>query len=282
VLVLRELRKRYGERVAVDGVSLELREGEIFGLLGPNGAGKSTLVNLAVGLLAPDEGDARLGDSDLHASRRARARVGLAPQELALYSRLTADENLRFFANLYGLAGDELERRVDWSLDFVGLRERRNDRVATFSGGMSRRLNLAAAVVHDPDLLLLDEPTVGVDPQSRNRLLENIEALGELGKTILYTTHYMEEAQRLCDRIAIIDHGRLLATDSVQGLLEAHAGPTTLEVVVEGERRTLETDEPLSTLNSLAANGDAPKDFRVRRPDLEQVFLHLTGRSLRD
>jgi ABC-2 type transport system ATP-binding protein len=249
VLTLAGVRKSYGTQVAVDDLSLTVARGEVLGLLGPNGAGKSTMVHLAVGLLAPDAGTVTIGDQGAPTSPAVRRLIGVAPQSLALYDLLTGEENLRFFGEMHRLAGSRLDARVQWALDFVGLAERRSDRVGTYSGGMKRRLNLAAAVVHDPELILLDEPTVGVDPQSRHQIATNILALKQLGRTVIYTTHYMEEAERLCDRVAIVDRGRLLALGTVPQLLDAH--------------------------------GIKPK-LVMQGATLEEVFLHLTGRSLRD
>ncbi len=281
MLTLVNVRKSFGATVAVDGLSLAVRKGEVFGLLGPNGAGKSTTVSLAVGLLAPDAGTVSIDGLGSPAAPSVRERMGVAPQSLALYDLLTAEENLRFFGQVYGLSGATLTSRVAWCLDFVSLTDRKGHRVGTYSGGMKRRLNLAAALVHDPDLLLLDEPTVGVDPQSRNKIFENIEALHRDGRTVIYTTHYMEEAERLCDRIAIVDAGRLLALGTLPELLAAHGGPPTLVVQTGGGERRIQTPAPLDELNRLAAA--APIDaFQMERPTLEQVFLHLTGRSLRD
>ena len=281
MLTLTHATKKYGRTTAVDDLTLEVRPGEIFGLLGPNGAGKSTTVHLAVGLLTPDAGSVSIGALGSPTNPETRKRLGVAPQSLSLYELLTGEENLAFFGRMYGLSGTALAGRVAWALDFVGLTDRRHDRAGTYSGGMKRRLNLAAAVLHDPDLLLLDEPTVGVDPQSRNSLFENILTLKRAGKTIVYTTHYMEEAVRLCDRVAIVDRGKLLAQDTVPGLLATHGGRPVLVIEsAEGERR-LETDDPLSALNGAAARG-VITGFRVERATLEQVFLHLTGRTLRD
>jgi ABC-2 type transport system ATP-binding protein len=210
-----------------------------------------------------------------------RARLGLALQDLAIYERLTGEENLRFFATVYGLHGHSRERRVEWALDLVALGDRRRDRVSTYSGGMKRRLNLAVALLHDPRLIVLDEPTVGVDPQSRNAIFDNIEHLRDEGRTVVYTTHYMEEAERLCDRVGIIDHGKLLALDTVDGLIEAHGGPQTLVADVDGSEQRVQTDTPLAELERLAQTGELGR-FRVERPTLEDVFLALTGRSLRD
>jgi ABC-2 type transport system ATP-binding protein len=282
MLILSHVVKRYGAHVAVNDLSLEVRPGEIFGLLGPNGAGKSTSVHLAVGLLKPDQGMAALAGLGPPTSPDVRGRIGVAPQALSLYQLLTGEENLIFFGRLHGMKGSALAGRVRWALDFVGLTDRRGDRVQTYSGGMKRRLNLAAALLHAPALLLLDEPTVGVDPQSRNSIFDNIEALREQGTTVLYTTHYMEEAVRLCDRVAIIDHGRLLALDTVRGLIAEHGGAPTLVVEIGGDERRIETANPLAELNRLVAEGATVTSFHVERPTLEQVFLNLTGRSLRD
>ncbi len=281
MLRLNQLEKRFGDVAAVQGLSLEVRRGEIFGLLGPNGAGKTTTVHMAMGLLAPDAGSVEIADHGRPTSPSVRLRVGLAPQAVAVYDDLTGEENVRFFASLYGLSRTKLRERVAWALDFVGLGDRKSDRTDTYSGGMKRRLNLAVAVVHDPELVLLDEPTVGVDPQSRNLILENILTLRRGGRTVVYTTHYMEEAERLCDRVAIMDHGRLLALDTVQGLLVAHAGPPVLVAEVDRQEVRTQTDDPVAELNRLAAAGPVGRFF-VQRPSLEQVFLHLTGRQLRD
>jgi ABC-2 type transport system ATP-binding protein len=280
MLNLDRVRKSYGPTTAVDGLSLTVARGEVLGLLGPNGAGKSTTVNLSVGLLAPDAGRVAIEGGDPR-DPVVRKRLGVAPQALALYDVLTGEENLRFFGEVYGLSGTRLGERVRWGLDFVGLTDRKNDRVGAYSGGMKRRLNLASALVHDPELILLDEPTVGVDPQSRNQIFENILALNQLGRTLIYTTHYMEEAERLCDRVAIIDKGKLLALGPVPELLATHrAHPILVAQTAQGERR-IETTDPLGELNRLAATGTV-SSFHLERATLEQVFLHLTGRSLRD
>jgi ABC-2 type transport system ATP-binding protein len=281
VLTLTDLRKAYGATVAVDGLSLRVEPGEILGLLGPNGAGKSTTVHLALGLLTPDAGTVAidgLGPPTLAAVRR---HLGLAPQSLALYTDLTGEENLRFLGRVYGLGGRHLEARVDWALDFAALADRRHDRVGGYSGGMQRRLNLAAALLHEPRLVLLDEPTAGVDPQSRNAIIERILELRRAGLTVVYTTHYMEEAERLCDRVAIVDHGKVLAIDTVAGLLRTHGAESVLVATVGGEVRRIPTPDPAGALTRLVAEARV-EDFHVERPDLEQVFLRLTGRRLRD
>jgi ABC-2 type transport system ATP-binding protein len=281
MLTLTNVRKVFGRIVAVDDLSLVIRKGEIFGLLGPNGAGKTTTVNMAVGLLGPDSGTLELEGLGSPDRPEVRARIGVAPQALALYEDLTGEENLAFFGKLHRLGGAQLRERVSASLELVGLSDRRRDQVKTYSGGMKRRLNIAVAVIHNPPLLLLDEPTVGVDPQSRNAIFENILALRANGHTVIYTTHYMEEAQRLCDRVGIMDHGRLLALDTVEALISTHGGKSILIVDrSDGEVRR-ETDDPLRELMALQSNGGL-RGFRLERPDLERVFLHLTGRELRD
>ena len=281
MLVISNIVKRYGTRVAVDDLSLEARPGEILGLLGPNGAGKSTTMHVATGLLRPDAGSVSIGTYGPPTLPAARRRLGLVPQNLAVYDLLTAEENLAFFAQLYGLSGSALKARVDAALAFVGLGDRRRDRVHTYSGGMKRRLNIAAAVLHEPELVLLDEPTVGVDPQSRNAIFDSIEALKAQGRTLVYSTHYMEEAVRLCDRVAIIDAGKVLALDTVPGLIRTHGGTPTLQVRLAGRDVVLQTHDPLAELNRLSL--EAPvESFRVDEPTLEQVFLTLTGRTLRD
>ncbi len=240
MLMLRDIRKSYGTTVAVDGLSLDVAAGEVFGLLGPNGAGKSTAIAISTGLLAPDSGSVDVLGLGSPREAKVRIHLGLAPQEITLYDELTARENLTFFGRLYGVV--RLRERVDELLALVELDTRARDRVGAFSGGMKRRLNLAAALVHDPSLVLLDEPTAGVDPQSRNRILELVRTLAGSGKTIIYTTHYMDEAAKVCDRVGIVDHGRMLDVGTVAELLARHTGEA----------------------------------------DLESVFLALTGRSLRE
>jgi len=245
VLEIRNVRKTFGSLVAVDDVSFTVEPGRLTGLLGPNGAGKTTTVSMIAGLTRPERGSVLVhgqplsGDTD-----PLKRKIGLVPQDLALYDELTARDNLRYFGALYGLAGQALATAMQAALTLVGLADRSGDRVKTFSGGMKRRLNLAAGLLHDPDILLLDEPTVGVDPQSRNAIFDNLEELKRRGKALLYTTHYMEEVERLADRIVIIDNGKVVANDTLSGL---YAG---------------------------AAPGGATS--------LESVFLTLTGRRLRD
>jgi ABC-2 type transport system ATP-binding protein len=271
-----DLWKSYGELAAVSGVSLEVRAGEILGLLGPNGAGKSTTVAMLCGLVTPDRGVVRVGGVALKGDAGAqKRRLGLVPQEIAVHEDLAAIDNVRLFGALYGLRGRELEDRARAILGEVGLGERGRDKPESFSGGMKRRLNIACALVHDPEVLLLDEPTAGVDPQSRNAIFESLEALRARGKAILYTTHYMEEAERLCDRIVIIDHGKVIASGSTAELhrLVPASSATTLEI--EGM-----VDD--AALAELAARGVVVKEVRSKGASLESVFLHLTGRELRD
>lgn len=281
MLSLRGLRKRFGDRVAVDGLSLEVHRGEILGLLGPNGAGKSTTIHMAVGLLDPDEGEIDVDGRGSPRNPEVRRLLGVAPQSIALYDALTPEENLRFFGRVQGLSGRALHERVEWALSFAALSDRRRDRSGELSGGMKRRLNLAAALVHDPSLLLLDEPTVGVDPQSRNAILDRVVELRTADRAVVYTTHYMDEAARICDRIAIVDAGRVLALGTTAELLSRHGGDPTLVVVRDGAERRIATRDPAGELSSILAAGRVD-DFRVERADLEAVFLHLTGRRLRD
>jgi ABC-2 type transport system ATP-binding protein len=225
VLALRGLGKDYGDRRAVGAIDLDVVRGEILGLLGPNGAGKTTMISMACGVVTPSRGSVAIAGielaSDPHA---AKAKLGLVPQDLAVYEELTAVQNLRYFGALYGLAGRTLADRADWALGVVGLTDRARDVVKTYSGGMKRRLNLAAGLVHKPQLLVLDEPTVGVDPQSRNHIFETVRALRAEGMTVIYTSHYMEEVEALCDRVAIMDAGAIAATGTIAELVAKHAG----------------------------------------------------------
>jgi len=280
MISLDSLRKSFGPITAVDDLSLSIDPGEVFGLLGPNGAGKSTTIAMMVGLLRPDAGSVRIDGGD-PADPSVRARLGVAPQSLAVYDELSARENLMFFGSLYGLARDARARRADELLELVGLADRARDRVGKYSGGMKRRINLACAIVHDPAVVLLDEPTAGVDPQSRHAIFEIVRALQAEGRTIVYTTHYMEEAQKLCDRVGVIDKGKLLALDTVDGLIRAHGGESVVRIErADGEERT-QTPEPVAVIQRALAGGDA-LGLHIERPDLETVFLNLTGRSLRD
>ncbi len=281
MLTLKDLRKSFGDIRAVDGLSLRVNPGEVFGLLGPNGAGKTTTISMVVGVLAPDGGTAEIDGVGACTGSRARSSIGVAPQALALYDHLTAEENLRFFGTLYGLGGARLAQRVGVVLEEVALSDRGHDRAAVYSGGMKRRLNLAAALVHDPPLLLLDEPTAGVDPQSRAGIVDMVRRLKSQGKTVIYTTHYMEEAQKVCDRIGIIDRGRLLDVGTVDELISRHGGASVVTVRRGEQDERIETTDPMRTLSQVVQAGGA-SSVRVDRPDLEAVFLSMTGRRLRD
>jgi ABC-2 type transport system ATP-binding protein len=301
-----DLYKNYGPTRALDGVSFSVQEGEIFGLLGPNGAGKTTLLSIISCLLEPSSGQAQLQGRRLTTGEReVRRLIGIVPQELAVYGELTARENLQFLGELYGLHGAELRRRVEEVLAAVGLEDKAADRVSTFSGGMKRRLNLGAALVHGPRLQLLDEPTVGVDPQSRNHIFEEVRRLNATGVTVLYTSHYMEEVQALCNRIGIMDQGRLVACDTVSGLLQLLPGLIRVRVS-ELTPALRERIKGLADCRLLEHNGElqlecpdvkamlvrlvgALQDYsgrldtlEIEESNLERVFLHLTGRALRD
>jgi ABC-2 type transport system ATP-binding protein len=296
MIEVRELEKRYGELRAVDGVSFGIRAGEAFGLLGPNGAGKTTTILMLIGALSPDRGTVRIDGAHDPMRAEVRRRIGIAPQELAIYEELTGRENIAFFGRLQGLSRKRLEERVERCLELAGLQDRRKERASRYSGGMKRRLNIACALVHEPDILVLDEPTVGVDPQSRNHIFESIEQLTGAGCTLIYTTHYMEEAQRLCDRVAIMDHGRILAIDTVPRLIDEFGGASVIEAELaaepppgatlpgehDGRSLRIETDRPFEAIAEFGRSGIEIESLRVDRPDLERVFLHLTGRSLRD
>ena len=305
MLSLQSVTKRYGSLIALDGISLDIARGEFFGLLGPNGAGKSTLMSLVAGLRAPDAGTLTLDGQPLTAANSvARLSLGLVPQHVALYPELSADQNLRIFGELYGLRGADLRSRIDAALEAVQLTDRRRDPVKNFSGGMARRLNLVAALLHRPKLLLCDEPTVGVDPQSRNAIFEYLERLNREGLTVVYSTHYMEEATRLCSRIGIIDHGKLHALGTLDELLtrlpfeEEIRFPATPDTApfatllpAHGELSTADgahrfrphASYKLSSFFALAESHALPgRLFTSQRPSLEALFLHLTGRTLRE
>ena len=311
MLEARGLSKSYGSRAVVTDLSLSVAGGEIVGLLGPNGAGKSTTVAMLCGLVAADRGEVFVGvgaarERLTEASRAPRRRIGVVPQELSIYENLGTEANLVLFGSLYGLTGRVLAERVAAALSLVGLADRAKDKPSTFSGGMKRRLNIAAALVHDPDILIFDEPTVGVDPQSRNAIFDNLEELRRRGKALLYTTHYMEEAERLCDRIVIVDHGKVVASDTLAGIERLLPATQVLEIEVDGlvdlgALRKLPGIDGVTQdgellragvadlgrsapalLAALAASGLRVERVASARPGLEDVFLSLTGRQLRD
>ena len=309
VMVATGLAKSFGDLVAVDGVGFTIAEGETYGLLGPNGAGKTTTISMIAGLLEADQGEVRVGGEQIRPKSVApKRRMGLVPQELAIYPDLTARENLEFFGRLYGMKGAELAQRADRVLAVVGLDERQKDLTKEFSGGMKRRLNIGIGLLHSPELLILDEPTVGVDPQSRNAILEAVEELSSSGIAVLYTTHYMEEAERLCDRVGIIDQGKLIAEGtrrqlvelvgekdrvtitgtgslsevvrrltSVEGVAEAGESESGVTLLVENSSAYLASILSIATEAGLTVSG-----VDIEQPDLEAVFLHLTGKALRD
>ena len=309
VLVVEDLVRRYGDLTAVDGVSFHIDAGETYGLLGPNGAGKTTTISVVAGLIPADEGTVSVAGEAMGPGQvDVKRHIGLVPQDLAIYPELTATENLAYFGRLQGLRGVPLTRRTQEVLDLVGLADRAKEATKNFSGGMKRRLNIGIGLLHRPTLLILDEPTVGVDPQSRNAILESVEALSVEGMAVLYTTHYMEEAERLCDRIAIMDSGRIRAegtrnelitlTGDLDHIRLAGAGGTAatadalraLPAVeqVAGDRRTFELtvrDAPANVagiVTTATETGMTLSDVEITRPDLESVFLHLTGKALRD
>ncbi len=307
LLAVRDLRKNYGSTEALRGVSFQIAAGELFGLVGPNGAGKTTLLSILACLTTPTSGDVQFNGKALRQSDLAiRREIGISTQDLAIYSELTARENLAFFGKLYGMRGNDLRRRVDEVLEFVGLLDRGDQRVETFSGGMKRRLNLGAAIVHRPRLLLLDEPTTGVDPQSRNHIFERVRQLNAAGTTIIYTSHYMEEVQTLCPRIGILDNGKLIACDKLESLLHMLEGTIILDLshsaAMAAERlRHLPTvrlvaatedsitlacwnvaDATSHVINALRELDVQVTEFQTREPSLEDVFLHLTETALRD
>jgi ABC-2 type transport system ATP-binding protein len=303
------LGKRFGEIRAVDGISFEVRKGELYGLLGPNGAGKTTTMSMLSGLLRPDEGRILFDGVDLAADPiRVKARLGVVPQETALYENLSARENLRFWGGLYGLAGALLDRAVDRVLEQVGLSSRAKDAVKGYSGGMKRRLNLGLGLVHSPQAVLMDEPTVGIDPQARLNILEVIRNVVASGATVLYTTHYLEEAETLCDRIGIMDHGRILAEGTleelkrrvgkkeiltVRGGFDAEAAKTrfqgtagVLSIAAEPGKIVLSIDgsgrAAVDLLAGILSSGLPVEGVSIQPPSLSSLFLDLTGRELRD
>jgi ABC-2 type transport system ATP-binding protein len=310
MLELKDVTRRFGSLTAVDHVSFTARAGETVGLLGPNGAGKTTTVAMIVGLLRADSGEVRIGGRRLSGDTDPlKSRIGLVTQELALIGELSALENLRLFAALYDLDRKAARRAVADALELTGLTDRAADKVGTFSGGMKRRLNMAAALLHGPEILLLDEPTVGVDPQSRNAIFDNLETLKRRGTTILYTTHYMEEAERLCDRIVILDHGRVIADDVPQALSRLVPSRNVIEITFENTIETVPAEglralpgvehvdvapgTAMIAVSDLGAtmpavlqwfteHGHAYQHVATERANLETVFLTLTGRALRD
>ena len=309
ILECRNLRKVFGDRVAVNRLSFHIADGETYGLLGPNGAGKTTAISMICGLLERDEGEVLVaGDPLTPKSVGIKAKIGLVPQDLAIYPDLTARENLRFFARLYGMGGKESGTRIGEVLEIIGLAERADDQTKEYSGGMKRRLNIGMGLLHRPRLLILDEPTVGVDPQSRNAILESVGRLGDEGIGVLYTTHYMGEAERLCDRVGILDLGELKAEGTRRELVGLVGQHDRLELTATGNLEAAAraaagigavreasvreggidfiVDQAGSALPDILARaavaGAVVRSVEIKEPDLEAVFLHLTGRALRD
>ncbi|MFF2888232.1 ATP-binding cassette domain-containing protein [Paenibacillus sp. NPDC057967] len=305
-----ELRKTFKGKTVVDNINLYMEKGEAIGLLGPNGAGKSTTISMISSLLYPSSGDVRLeGRSVLKTPGEIRRMIGVVPQEIALYEKLSAYENLRFFGSIYKLKGKHLAERIADTLELVGLTERQHELIKTFSGGMKRRINIAAALLHEPKIVIMDEPTVGIDPQSRNHILDTVRKLNrEKGMSVLYTSHYMEEVEQLCSRVYIMDHGRLIASGTKEELLRILSGEETMvaqlskpcpELVEELRRlpfvRSAEETEDgvklivtkqsgilTEVVQAAERNRVQIVHFQVHTPSLEDVFLHLTGRKLRD
>jgi ABC-2 type transport system ATP-binding protein len=309
ILASQDLKKSFGDQHAVRGVSFEIAKGEVFGLLGPNGAGKTTTISMLTGLLNPTDGQVKVDGKPLNQNANGlKSKIGFVPQELALYPTLSAYDNLIFFGRIYGLKGKVLRERVAHVLDIVGLADRAKDRIEDYSGGMKRRINIAAGLLHQPEILFLDEPTVGVDPQSRNAIFESVEKLNQEGLTILYTTHYMEEAERLCHRIAIMDFGKVIALDTPKNLIESLGGGVLRVGLLNGKLPLVhEQAEKLASVQAVSQINDElmvqthqsrqalldllevtnQLDARVTsleilEPNLETVFLQLTGRTLRN
>lgn len=309
IVEIKNLVKRYKDNLAVDNVNLIIKEGEIFGLLGPNGAGKTTTINTLIGLTSMDSGEIRIFGKNMEKSEsEIKKNIGVVPQEIAIFEDLTAYENVTFFGKLYGLKDGLLKQRVEEALNFTGLWDKRKEFPVKFSGGMKRRLNIACAIVHQPKLIIMDEPTVGIDPQSRNHILQSVKELNKLGSTIIYTSHYMEEVEEICSYITIMDHGRVIANgtnDELKALVEFEEKVVidlssvnftivdnikkiqgVKDCIVNGKELVIisrKNSKNLSRIIDIIANTDSDiLSINVEKPTLEGVFLTLTGRSLRD
>lgn len=307
ILQIKKVTKEYDNNVAVDGIDLTIKQGEIFGILGPNGAGKSTLISMICGLIKKTDGEI-IYEEKTSKVRQWKENIGIVPQDFALYWDLTAEENIRFFCSLYGFKGEELKRRTAKTLEFVGLTDVKDKKASTFSGGMKRRLNIGCAISHSPKLIIMDEPTVGIDPQSRNHILESVLKLRDEGATIIYTSHYMQEVDDICDRIAIVDKGNLIAegtSDELKNLVgDKNIYKMVLEKKIKGiedklceltgvEKVVFKDDEyRIATLKSnnlitkiievVSENNGEIINISNEKPTLENVFLALTGKNLRD
>jgi ABC-2 type transport system ATP-binding protein len=309
IVKIEGLTKKFGDVIAVDNISLDIEEGEIYGLLGPNGAGKSTIINILCGLINMDKGTIEILGKDIqHSSTYTKQNIGVVPQDIAIYEDLRAYENVKFFASLYGLKGDKLKKEVEEALNFVGLLDKKNEYPKNFSGGMKRRLNIACAIAHRPKLIIMDEPTVGIDPQSRNHILQSVKKLNSLGCTIIYTTHYMEEVEAICNNIAIIDHGKVIAhgtKDELNDLVtdvnyvtitanditqvnldELKEIPGVVKIDIDNDKIKMQSKRDVANLDKIilffTSNNISIKNIENKNPDLESVFLTLTGRKLRD
>ncbi|WP_186579424.1 ABC transporter ATP-binding protein [Aquibacillus kalidii] len=311
MLEVKDLKKSYGKKAVVKNVSFTIEKGESFGLLGPNGAGKSTTISMICGLIPYDHGEVLVSNHSVKKSPMLiKQKIGVVPQEIALYPTMSAKDNLLFWGKMYGLTGSVAKKRAEEVLEFVGLKDRAKDRIETFSGGMKRRINIGAALMHEPELLIMDEPTVGIDPQSRNHILETVKRLNEKGMTIIYTSHYMEEVEYLCNRVGIIDDGEVIALGSQAELCNRLAGGSVIQLIVENKSdeaidaikqlenvsQILHTDEtnqlevfvknPHDRLGEIVSTavhqGMKIVSVDIKEPNLETLFLQLTGRSLRD
>lgn len=309
IIKLDRLEKKYNEKTVVSGITLSIEKGELFGLLGPNGAGKSTTISMLAGLIKPTSGKIYVNGMDIAKHpMEGKKRIGLVPQEIALYPALSAVDNLRFWGRMYGLSGKQLEERVTEVLRIVNLEDRKKQIIKSYSGGMQRRINIAAALLHEPEILIMDEPTVGIDPQSRNYILEKVKELNARGMTVIYTSHYMEEVEFLCNRIAIIDEGKILVVDEKENLKQSlldgdvidfqlsKISPELLARLRELKaiRHLRQKDRELSLsvdkagqalpdiLRVISENNADIVQMKVEQPNLESVFLKLTGKALRD
>ncbi len=304
MLSVQNISKSFRQQRAVNGIRLELLEGEFYGLLGPNGAGKTTTIQMISGILPPDSGTILIGGKDVYAhTTEVKMLMGIVPQEIALYDDLSSLDNLLFWGGLYGIKGSHAKQKAAFLLEWVGLADRQNDTISAYSGGMKRRINIACALMHDPALILMDEPTVGIDPQSRNKIYELLQSLHQQNKTILYTTHYMEEAEKMCDRIGIIDHGKIIAEGTLPELKRDHDTGSSIVINYEGnvsmvlpgyeitndtenKELIIHTRETRNILPDIVKKcsdaGITIHNIDIRNADLETIFLDLTGRQLRD